>query len=626
MNWTEISTLYRFELRSALRDRTIVINSIVLPLVLYPALLWVMFTGISFVRGQTDDMASRVAVLAAPGLQVEIEPRLREAKRVEVTTAPRDEADAERQVRGGTLDAGLVLEPDAALTNNFRARLIYDGSRERSDLARRRVTDVVAAYRERRLRDEARARGIDAARLGGLRDRAQEHREQPRHGCVPARHPPAHPLRRHGRARVPQPRDRHDGRRARAQHLGNADDDGGQSDEHRRAPSTSTVTTLGGLAGLLNVVAMLLTMRGIVAPLLGREESAHGVRACRSPRVPVLLVGAVLLAGLPGRRHDAARRVRAHVPRGTVDGDAASTWRRWCPAMFLSTPGIHLTLPLALVPVVNIALVVREAISGTRQAAGNSGGRALATLAVIVASSWRLARYVLACENVVVGSYSGSLVTFLKRARDDRPQARDHDDTCGSRTDSRRSSRTRAAAASARWTASTSSAAPARFSACSAPTAPARRRRCGCWRRCWCRPSGTRAGHGSRRRAAPEQVRRHTRASSRRARRCTRDSPAARRSSSSRGSTATRRPAARACGAARRAVRDHRLRRHARRPAVAGHEAEGLHRADDRARPAGADLRRADRRPRRAQRARDAARDRGAPRTRARRSSSRRTS
>ena len=69
----------------------------------------------------------------------------------------------------------------------------------------------------------------------------------------------------------------------------------------------------------------------------------------------------------------------------------------------------------------------------------------------------------------------------------------------------------------------------------------------------------------------------------------------------------------RARGAAHPAIRDPGIRRRARGQAVAGDEAEGGHRANGGARPAGADLRRADRRARRAQRAGDAEDDRGVP-------------
>ena len=63
MNWSEIRVLYARELKSALRERTIVINTILLPIFLYPVLLWVMFTGITFVQGMNEGFESRVAVV-----------------------------------------------------------------------------------------------------------------------------------------------------------------------------------------------------------------------------------------------------------------------------------------------------------------------------------------------------------------------------------------------------------------------------------------------------------------------------------------------------------------------------------------------------------------------------------
>ena len=56
------------------------------------------------------------------------------------------------------------------------------------------------------------------------------------------------------------------------------------------------VATLGCLAGVLNVAAMLATMRPILAPLLAR--TGEQLEFTVSPwRLPVVLLGAVLLAG-----------------------------------------------------------------------------------------------------------------------------------------------------------------------------------------------------------------------------------------------------------------------------------------------------------------------------------------
>jgi hypothetical protein len=85
------------------------------------------------------------------------------------------------------------------------------------------------------------------------------------------------------------------------------------------------------------------------------------------------------------------------------------------PTMLLGSPGTQLTLPLALVPVVNIALVVREAIQGRVKPLESAV--ALASTLVAIALLIRLATYILRVEDVVLGSYSGSLVTFLKQRR-----------------------------------------------------------------------------------------------------------------------------------------------------------------------------------------------------------------
>ena len=61
-----VRLLYVHELRSALRERHIVVNSILVPIVLFPLTLWAVFSGMAFVRGRTDQMASRVAVEDLP--------------------------------------------------------------------------------------------------------------------------------------------------------------------------------------------------------------------------------------------------------------------------------------------------------------------------------------------------------------------------------------------------------------------------------------------------------------------------------------------------------------------------------------------------------------------------------
>src|SRR5690606_23398096 len=112
-------------------ERSIVINSILLPILLYPGIMWLAFTGISFVRGQTADMASRAAIEGTLSDHPRLEQALRQDARVATEAATPDD---DARVRRGQIDARLVIEPHPlqGLPDNVRARVVYDASRERS--------------------------------------------------------------------------------------------------------------------------------------------------------------------------------------------------------------------------------------------------------------------------------------------------------------------------------------------------------------------------------------------------------------------------------------------------------------------------------------------------------------
>src|SRR5216684_4161480 len=64
--WRQVRILYLRELRAAFREKTIVLNSILIPIFLYPFLMWAVFTGLTFVMGQTESFVSRVVVTNWP--------------------------------------------------------------------------------------------------------------------------------------------------------------------------------------------------------------------------------------------------------------------------------------------------------------------------------------------------------------------------------------------------------------------------------------------------------------------------------------------------------------------------------------------------------------------------------
>src|ERR1700751_3826382 len=109
ISWREVRVLYAREMRGALRERAIVLNSILIPVFLYPFLLWAAFTGLTFVMGQTEGFVSRIVVSewpsGHPGLRLKLE---RDEKFQLVDSSEADEAERQR-IKEGSLDALLKL-------------------------------------------------------------------------------------------------------------------------------------------------------------------------------------------------------------------------------------------------------------------------------------------------------------------------------------------------------------------------------------------------------------------------------------------------------------------------------------------------------------------------------------
>src|SRR6267154_1108613 len=101
MKLNDIRVLYLRELRSALRDRTIVTNSILLPIFLYPLLMWLAYTGITFISGQNEELKTRIMLKNVPVAHAILKKEFEADKSVILTTA----ADPAAGIRDGSLDA-----------------------------------------------------------------------------------------------------------------------------------------------------------------------------------------------------------------------------------------------------------------------------------------------------------------------------------------------------------------------------------------------------------------------------------------------------------------------------------------------------------------------------------------
>jgi len=424
--WRAVLVLYRREVLSALRERTIIVNSILVPVLLYPFMLWAMFTGLMFVRGQTEGQPSRVAVAAWPEGHADLAREFEDHGRFQLVQPAPDEARAAALIRRGALDASVEFLPPAAgaLPGNFRVRVTYDASSDRSGVARDRVTEAVDRYRAAWLRREATALSIGKAEWEGFAIETRNvasGRDMGRFilglllplffvvmvavGCFyPAVDTTA-------------------GERERGTW---------ETLMSVAAPRTSIVTakylyvaTFGCVAGTLNLAAVTLTMRPVLAPLLARTGE-HVEFSVPLASLPLLVLSALLLAGFVA----AGMMLFASFARTFREGQSMITpfyLLVLLPVMFLQVPGIQFSFALAALPVVNVTMMVREAVAGVFHWP-QIGVTVVVSLAAVAACIYA-ATFILRFEDVVLGSYSGGLAGFVRErvmGRRRRPAAGSH--------------------------------------------------------------------------------------------------------------------------------------------------------------------------------------------------------
>lgn len=416
LNWEQVKSVYWMELRSAFREKAIVLNTILIPIFLYPVIMWAGFTGLMFVQGQAERFVSRVAVADWPADHPGLQTRFDRNPRIQVVRAASPETATER-LQSGTLDAVLEFLPaenaksvsEGNLPGNFRAQITFNGSKDRSDTARKRVEAIMEGYRDDWLKREARNRGIDADAWRGI---------------------------------AIEMRNRASGRQMGGFVLGMVipvlfvvmvamgcfypavDATAGERERNTWETLMSTaanrvsivtakylyVTTMGGLAGTLNVAAMALTMKPIFAPLLSKAGVSMSF-VVPAASIPFIVLAAVLLAGFVS----AGMMIFAAFARTFKEGQSMIMpfyLVILLPVMFLQVPGLKFSIGLALLPVVNVTMLVRSAISGAFPPA-SIAVTVLASLAMI-AFAVRIAAAVVQSENVLMGTHSGGLKSYLK--------------------------------------------------------------------------------------------------------------------------------------------------------------------------------------------------------------------
>ena len=412
MKWRQVWVLYRTEVRSALREKTIVVNSILMPIFLYPFIMWAAFTGMTFVMGQTEGFESRVLVgrwpREHPQLRRDLE-GIRHLKLVEPTPG----LDVEEEIRSGSLDARLEFLPapgeGAALPGNFEARITFTRSKERSEGARDRLREALTGFRDDWLRREAAARGIAAPQwqLFSVQTRNVASGRQMGSLLMGLMLPLFFVIMVAVGCFYPAV-DATAGERERSTWETLM-----SSSASRGAILTAKylyVASFGFLAGILNLAAMLLTVKPTLGSLAGKSGESLEF-AVPLAALPLLGLSAVLLSGFVA----AGMMIFASFARTFKEGQSMITpfyLLILVPVLFLSTPGLEFGLSLAVLPVVNVAMMVREALGGAFQP--HLIGVTVAVMLAAIALCLRLAGHILHFEDVIVGSYGGSLGKFVQ--------------------------------------------------------------------------------------------------------------------------------------------------------------------------------------------------------------------
>ncbi|MCY3771553.1 MAG: ABC transporter permease [Gemmatimonadetes bacterium] len=440
LNLTDTGLVFLRELRGALRERSIVINVVLVPLFMYPVLLWLAYTGLSFVIGQTENFTARVMIVgdvredAALVREIEAADRIDRLDRVErverlesvnrmdrmdqadqadragpVTAAPMEAA--EDAIRDGRLDLLVELAPrDGGNADDIEVRITGDSSKDRSRIAMSRVEDVVNRHRTAYLERAGRERGLSGPAYQMIwieRENVSSSRDMGRFilgmavpilviimlivgGMYPALDATA-------------------GERERSTWETTLT----AATDHMNvlAGKYLYVAALSTTAGMLNFLAMSLSMRTLMAPLLGDRIQDLSFTIPWSA-VPLIFVVILLLALFVS----AFLMVVASFARTFKDAQSLAgpfvTVMILVPAVFMQFPGLELTTWLACVPIINVCLVFREAIGGVYH-----WPQIGLTLLMEVLYIWiilRIAAAITRYEDIMTGSYEGGLGGFLK--------------------------------------------------------------------------------------------------------------------------------------------------------------------------------------------------------------------
>ena len=408
MNWKDIRTLYLRELRSALRERGIVVYSIIIPVVLYPLLMWLVYTAFSYANGQAAELKSHVMVRTIPEAHQALRRALQEDRAIDVDFSETPQEDIKMGNLDLIIDFVQVQDAPTLAEGNFGIRLTYDASRDESATARARVKRVIDRYRDRFIEREAEKLGISRSQLQGFRvDEINVSSNNEMGRFVLGLLLPVMLVIMLAMGAVYPAIDTTAGER----------ENGTWETMMTSATSRKNiliakylyVTTMSFVAGCLNVMAMMFTMRSNLALLGGPSGLSFHVPLVS---IPIIVAGAALLALFIA----AGMLILASFARTFKEGQSLVSPFMIAfvlPLLFIQSPSQEFTTRVALIPVVNVAMMFRQALSGYFDWKPMAITVAMEILFVTLAL--KIATSLVEREDFMMDSSGGAFLRFIRR-------------------------------------------------------------------------------------------------------------------------------------------------------------------------------------------------------------------
>lgn len=434
----DIRLLYIREVRAALRERGVVFGSLLLPLLVYPVLLWLILSAFGFLLGHAERRPARIALVSLPAGHGGFEELLAAADGVDLVETPESAASREAALRDGTIDLVASFElaapssesepssdPPAqppsdpsrsalSMPGDIAVAVAFNSAEHRSQRASRLFEQVLEQYRRQRLGQEASRLGIDDARWTGWRIELQNVASGEDVGAfmLGLLAPMLMMLMITVGCFYPAI-DATAGERERS--TWETSMTLGVAHGSLLVAKYLYVATLGGVAGLLNLAAMALSTGALLRPLLGTGDIRFAIPPSSLPLIVLASFTFALTVA-------AAMMLFAVFARTFKEGQSMITpvyLLSLLPPILVTSPDLVLDVRWALVPVANICLLFRQAITG--QVDGALALLVLLVQGLTIALLLIAARWVMAFEDVAVGSYRGSLIRLLEERWRGRP-------------------------------------------------------------------------------------------------------------------------------------------------------------------------------------------------------------